>query len=350
MSVNSVVQSKSTRFVFAFALSAAVLLFIFTQFDFSTVSSLISNIRLWYLIPAVGANILAIVATSCKFNIFFKTVKESPPVSTAFLWSAMALHYFYINMFPFRLGEATFFILLRKKYKAHENLSNLVLARLLDAVALFAILAVSTLVVFSESQVIAFVSKIHWKPLFFVGGMIVCLASLVGLAQWRWQMVSAISRAGMQIRIVAKIFGLVGNSGRLLIDFWAHHKLQLISITAYSIVQFLLFAASMFCLYLFFGIQLTYFQIVWLGSVTTVVGFLPIHGLFGIGSAQLVAIGILLLFGIPKNICGPLSMGIHIVYLVSISVVGALGGIVYTVLSLIDVPETSTNKGPAGDL
>jgi len=327
------INSKILRLTFAFSLSVLVLSFIFMQFDFSTIDQLLSNISPWYLFPALLINIIAIWATSYKFNIFFNTVKSNPSLSMLFLYSVVSLHFFAINFFPFRLGEASFFLLLKKKYTAHVNFTNLFLSRIIDTIVIFGLLSFSSIKIFTYKEILFFFSNTKWSSLlyFIIVGLFI-LFSLY-LLQWRWNLLSKSFTIVTKINIFSKIFATLVHAKNMLMHFWKEKKLQLFLISIFSLLQYLLFSLSMYFLYNFFSINLTYWQILWLGSVCTVIGFFPIHGILGLGSTQIIAIAILLLFGIPKEICAPLSIGIHLIFLINITILGLIGGIIYLAIN-----------------
>ena len=110
--------------------------------DFSEVWRALRSCDYWWLLPALGAFGLSVVARALRWRSLFAPGRRPPPGPTL---DATMIGYFYNSIMPARAGEAARVVVLTRRSSAPlvETVGTIVVERLYDLIAILAIFFVA---------------------------------------------------------------------------------------------------------------------------------------------------------------------------------------------------------------
>jgi glycosyltransferase 2 family protein len=315
------------------ALSVVFVVFIFTLFDFSELGSVWNELQPLWLIPAFAAYTAFYVFSALRFRVFFQTLGKKQPVRLVHLLPVIAIHNLFVTVVPFRAGELSFLYLLRKQFKIQENLVNLLLARLADAWWLLFFFFLSGIILFQEYNLEAYVSQVGWENLiFFMLGFIGVVLTFIVL-EWRWNVLSFVWNQLRRFSIIERVHIMIKGMIEAFRSFWVARKTGLVLIFLYTGLAFFAIFIGNLCFYLTVNVYFTIWQIMLISSFMTLISVLPIHGIAGLGTTDLINISILMLFGIPQSLCLPVTAITRVEVFVFYLLAGLIGYLVYKVMN-----------------
>jgi len=305
------------RLLPAFGIGALVLLGLFTLADVQTLISSLRGVRVPLLILALLAFLAGTALRAYRFKLLAGSEIDAPLRP---FFRVTAAHQFLLMLLPFRTGDLSYPILLRRQLQRPigRGTGDLVVARLLDLVVCGACLALGLLALPLEGPGS---TRLPAVSLAVVGLGIVGLAllpRLLGAAQLalaRWRQRSDVSRFHAVDGFLSELNGsIVAMGWRQL----ARALLVSAVAAAAAIVRiYLLFAA--------FQSDPGLLGATFLFAAANLLGLIPLHGFGGLGPKQLGIAGALVLLGWDPGVAASLTLLFQGSIILFVSLVALLG-------------------------
>lgn len=231
---------KIIKPIFGVLVSLLFLILIFTNIDFSKVLTGIKTVNYYFLIPAIGIQILSFWVRSLRWSYILRNIKR---ISTRKLFPIVSISYMINNTLPFRLGEIAraYLISAKENVSKASAFSTIILERVFDGLTLMLYLGVILLVYpFPE-----WVQQIGVTiGLIFIGSLIFIIL-LVSMREKTVKLINTLLRL-----LPERIRNKVSNSLENFIDGFdiIKDKKSLIPIVSYSILIWLMEAYMFFAL------------------------------------------------------------------------------------------------------
>jgi len=239
-----------------------------------------------------------------RFTVMF------PQIKTADLVAVMAVHTFFNNILPFRSGEASFPIILKKLFGVEVSISSgaLLFARVLDLASLALLFLVSAFVVATGRKELLVI------PLLVLFALVLVL--LVGFKL---------------LKAFRGRFAVLGALFFFFQQFVSVKKLFLIGL--YSLLTWLFKFASFHYILKAGGIELNFFQTVFVSTFGELTTVLPVHSIGGFGTYEAGLVGGFKLLGLKTSYALTVAFYFHLILLL-MSALLALFGWLYLSLRL----------------
>ncbi len=229
------------------------------------------------------------------------------------------IHNMLVQLLPMKLGELSFFYLTKKEgdIPLSESVSALTVARLFDGIMLIAFFLLSMAFTrFTSTSLIAM--KLYF--IFLLLGMfiafVICLFFYNPIIKFLELQKETKKAKSIQLMFIEKIL-------RLFIAFKAIMTREKIALgLLYSlgvIVSYYIFFS--FFLYAF-GFEITYWDMILLPSLISLLSFIPIQGIAGFGNVEAVWSLVLVAYGIPAAQAISAIFVLHVISLVCYCVTG----------------------------
>ncbi len=265
---------------------------------FEKLKGILKTLQPEYLLLSLLFYVSTYVFRAARFGVMFQEIR------TMELAAVMGVHTFFNNILPFRSGEVSFPLILRRFFGIDVTVSSvaLVLARILDLLSLGLLFFTSALFVsFGERSVL-------WVPLvlFLILGLFLFLT------------VKLLRRFERRFPIVSTVFTFV----RTFVSF---KKIALL--VGYSLLTWLFKFFSFFSILKGGGIDLTFPQTVFVSTFGEITTILPIHSFGGFGTYEAGLVGGFSLIGLKADYALTVAFYFHVVLLIMSSVLAAVGWI-----------------------
>ena len=231
-----------------------------------------------------------------RFTLFF------PQIRTKDLAAVMAVHTFFNNLLPFRSGEASFPIILRKLFGVEGIISSaaLVVARLFDLLSLSILFTVATLGVSVNNR------KFLWISL------LLCIFIVLSLA------------LGFKLlRVLKRRFGFASALFFFFTEFRSVRNLFLFFL--YSLLNWLTKFTAFYLIMKAGRLNLNFFESTFaatFGELTTV---LPIHSIGGFGTYEAGLVGGFALLGFKGSYALTVAFYFHLLLFTMSGLLALLG-------------------------
>jgi uncharacterized membrane protein YbhN (UPF0104 family) len=228
-----------------------------------------------------------------------------PQIKTLDLSAVIAVHTFFNNVMPFRSGEASFPIILKKLFGVDASVSStaLTVARLLDLFSLALLFLVSAL----------FVAAGRWELMVIPAVALVAILlfaflafKLVKLLKGRFAVFATVFAFLTEFVSLRKVFYMLG----LSVAIWVFKFLSF---------YFILRAA---------GVNLNYFQTVFASTFAELTTVLPVHSVGGFGTFEAGLVGGFALLGFKGSYALTVAFYFHLLLLLMSGLL-AFGGWLY---------------------
>lgn len=256
----------------SFIVSLVILLvfgyFLYEYDVFNQLRKIVGELSLPYLIASLLLYTFTYYFRAKRFTLFF------PQIKTKDLAAVMAVHTFFNNLLPFRSGEASFPIILKKLFGVEGIISSaaLIVARLFDLLSLAIIFTVATLGVAAGNKTFLIVS------LFLAATIVVTLI------------------AGFKLlKFLKRKFGFAAALFFFFSEFNSAKNLLLVFL--YSLLNWLTKFTAFYFIIRAGNLNFNFFQTTFaatFGELTTV---LPIHSIGGFGTYEAGLVGGFALLG-----------------------------------------------------
>ncbi|MEM2138692.1 MAG: lysylphosphatidylglycerol synthase transmembrane domain-containing protein [Candidatus Woesearchaeota archaeon] len=302
------------KIFFSFLISAIFLYFIFKIIKLEDLK-VVFKLPFFLLIFCFSLYFLSNVLRALRFKLFLEM--------NFFDISAMTfMHNMINNIVPLRIGELS--ILFLSKDKKIKSISSLLYSRIFDILAIISLLFFSFLFYLKNNinEKIVFLTEI------FIFVFVVFFVFL--LVFFYLKIYEKIYEKIKRYKIFKKIN--IGFFYKKFLEFKNTISLKKAIIAfVYSFLIWILnfYIADLIIKYL--GINLKFYEIVFVFSFTTIVSLLPIHGFLGLGTLETAWGFILVLFNIEKELALISGFVFHIVNIVFFLILGLMGFVYYII-------------------
>ncbi|MEO2066323.1 MAG: lysylphosphatidylglycerol synthase transmembrane domain-containing protein [Desulfurobacteriaceae bacterium] len=292
-------MKKSGSLTVSFLILLIFIYFLYEYRVFSNLEQIVSNLDPLYLFISLLLYVSTYLFRAKRFTVMF------PQISTKDLTAVMAVHTFFNNVFPFRSGEASFPIILKKFFGVELSISSgaLLFARLLDLMSLSFLFLVSSLVVASHER------KLLLIPLVSILAVILVLVLALKL-----------------LKMLRNRFFVIGALFYFFNQFVSTRKLSLIAL--YSLLTWLFKFSSFYFILRAAGVNLNFFQTVFVSTFGEITTVLPVHSIGGFGTYEAGLVGGFKLLGVKTSYALTVAFYFHVILLVMSGLL-ALAGWVY---------------------
>jgi len=270
--------------------------FLYEYKVFRNLKELISSLHPFYLLLSLITYLTTYLFRAKRFKVMF------PQIKTGELVAVMMVHTFFNNALPFRSGEASFPIILKKLFKVDATVSSgaLVFARILD------LLSLSAFFLFSAVAVAT-----HRKEL-----LVIPLLALFTLSLFVFIAMKLLGKIKEKFLFAQALF-LFFNS------FISFRKLFLIG--TYSVLTWLFKFTSFYFILKGGGININFFQTVFVSTFGELTTVLPIHSIGGFGTYEAGLVGGFKLLGIKTSYALTVAFYFHLVLFAMSALLALLG-------------------------
>lgn len=275
---------------------AVFVYFLFEYRVFHHLQQLLRELYIPFLVVSLSLYSLTYVLRALRFTVFFPRIK---PLE---LCAVLTVHTFFNNLLPFRSGEASFPIILKKLFSVDPLISSasLVVVRLFDLLSLSLIFTVSLL-------------SISLKEKKFLGVSLLLSALIVVTFVLGFKL----------LKKLKKRFSFASTLFFFLSEFKSFKNLLLVF--AYSLLNWILKFTAFFFILKAGKLKLSYFQTVFaatFGEITTV---LPIHSLGGFGTYEAGLVGGFALLGFKGSYALTVAFYFHLLLFLMSGILAVMG-------------------------
>ena len=282
------------------AVSLVILLvffyFLYEYRVFYRLREVLSSLHPLYLLLSLFFYLSTYLFRAKRFTVMF------PRISTADLTAVMCVHTFFNNVFPFRSGEASFPLILKKLFGVELSISSgaLLFARLLDLASLSLLFLLSTLVVAAGRRELLLI------PLLAL--TVISLLIFVALKL---------------LKALRNRFTVIGALFYFFNQFISFKKLSLIAL--YSLLTWLFKFVSFYFILKAGGVGLDFFQTVFVSTFGEITTVLPVHSIGGFGTYEAGLVGGFKLLGIKTSYALTVAFYFHLILLFMSALLALLG-------------------------
>jgi len=265
---------------------------------FSRLPEIFENLDLRFVAVSLMLYALTYYFRALRFSVIF------PSISVSDMMAVMSVHTFFNNVLPFRSGEASFPIILKKLFgvEVHASSTALLFVRFLDLLSLSAIFTVSVFAVAFQN-----------KELIWLSFLIVVLLFL-GF----WLVVKVLNRLKLRFSVIAAVVTFAGT-------FISFRKI--VRLLLYSLLTWFTKFASFYFIIKGGDLNLSFFQTVFVSTFGELTTILPIHSFAGFGTYEAGMVGGFKLLGVNTSYALTVAFYFHLILLLMSGILAALGWI-----------------------
>lgn len=298
--VKAIFTGKLISVVTAVGISFIILYLLFRKIDLSIFLSRAKNIE---------PSLLGMIIVVFFFHCLFRSLRFSVATRTElrYVYMISAIHSLLNRIMPFRTGELTWPILMKRYLNTDfvSSVSLLLLIRYLDVFCLIFLFTVACLIV---------------KPVFFtylIGTVLIMIlmfqiASLLFLGSFLDRLsfiMERLSRFGFKNRIEILIEKLDKLKKRRNTQNFLRLMCLLLLLT---LMNWLSIYFIFFVYIVMLSLEFTFFQVICGASLVAVCGVLPVNSLGRFGVFELTWAGGFILLGMPKDVAVPMGLFVNI--------------------------------------
>jgi hypothetical protein len=292
--------------------AAGIIWYLFSRVNWNLFFNSFKNVNIYLIIISMLALYLGVYFSILRWNVFLKNYNFK--ISKLKLYSLYSIGTFFNNFLPTTIGGDVYkFVSLNKhfKEKRKEIISSLILDRGSGFLILFLInIALAPLFY----RLITFDRRFLFLEISIFSGFIIILFFIINF-QFLFRIEKLIKK---EIPLFKKFNQLVVSLSSI------NNKKTLIHGAFYSILFFLVSSGIAWIQFYAFGVEINFFYILLVSSVTLILGVLPIS-FNSIGITEGLNVFLFGCIGVPVEIC----LAVTIVGRVSLMVISSLGGIFY---------------------
>lgn len=311
-------KRKISSLILGIVISAALLIFLFSQIKISSIIEASSKIPFFIILVSFFIYLLSLILKAARFNLLLNN-----RVPFLELNGIVFVHNIMNIIMPARTGEFSYIYLIKKKgIKVSEGTSTLLIARAFDLIAIFVLFLIS--IILSKDIPYTFL-----KSLLFISPFILVLTLIL---------IFLIYCKNLIIRLIYKFVGafrigrfrfvnfLFGKLYQVIENFRViKSKKKILSIFVFSFVIWLLQSFLLFLLVRGMGIDISFFSIVIVSTFTFLVSILPINSFFGFGTVEGFWALAWVLLGLNKELAISSGFVQHIFFIVFSLILGSFG-------------------------
>lgn len=302
------------RIVFGTIISLVLMYFLISRVDLEETFRLFMSINLFWV---AGVFALYVLTTALKGLRWRYVVNQKISRFEGFTYSAV--HQMFLNLLPFRLGEASIFLMLQKKgIKIKSSVAYLVVLRLFDMVSMLAILFLAWILM-----------REHMNPAINVAAIALFVFSLMVLlvllfkTSWLVRLVYYVCNfAGISKNRIVKRVLKAGKETEIALR---HLKSRSIVLFLLSFSTWMTGVLSLWFVLFAMGIQFPLAKTMGAVAVFIVLMTIPIQGMAGFGNYESFWTVGFVLVGMEENIAIMTGINAHIILLICSIVIGLFG-------------------------
>ena len=286
--------------------------FLLSQIDFSDIFGLFDEINYFYIFASF---ILYFTLTFIR-ALRIKSLVDNK-IGIKNLFAIVLVNNLVINLLPFRIGELSLPVLL-KKYSGIEKKEGFLLLfylRIMDIIVVM-LLFLTVILLFSSSVV-------YLTDVLYIFALFLLLFALVALFKSD-KILSVISDFAKKESRYG-FFKKVSVSIDRLLPIYKFYKNKMGETIVLSVLIFIILIFVFGFVLKAYPISLSCTDIIIISLITTTITSLPINGVAGIGTIELGISSFLMSLGISKNLSVGIAFNYHFIYLIFIVFFGSLG-------------------------
>lgn len=307
-------MKKILKYLFSITISVLLLYFLLSKINLQEIIKVFSQTNIFYLIIGGVLYLLMMIFRSLRFRTLLNNKLKATELLPIVLFQS-----FLSNILPFRVGELSYVILLKKKkYNISKGLSSLLIARIFDFGVLISILIISILLSKNLPSKDIFNNMI---PILFIALSIIVIAiiCMIFLHDFILKIMQNLLKKLPKIKLLDKF-------NEFIISFKNYKsKRMLLKTLYYAIVIY------------FFGIISNYYFIKSLGfelplniliitiTFSVLSSVLPINGFASLGTMEGIWVIILGYFNYGVQTAILISFSLHIILLLFSVLFGVIG-------------------------
>lgn len=299
------------KIILSLAITAALAHYLLIQIDYKNIFFLFEEINLIYISISL---ILYFILTFVRASRIKLLINENSNIKN--LFAIVLANNAVINLLPFRTGELSLPVLL-KKYAGVEKKEGLLLLFYLRTIDAIIILAFFIIIVLLFSENIIQFKGISYAPvLLLLLFLFLALFKIDKIISMAGKLAKKRNRSGQLNNIADSIDKL-----SLVYKFYKSRikKTSVLSILIFTTLIFVLgFALKAY------PIDLSYADLIMVSLIIIIITSLPVNGIAGIGTVELGISSFLIFSGINKDLSVSVAFNYHFIYLVFIIFFGSL--------------------------
>ena len=286
----------------SYLISAAILLifayFLYRYGVFKKLPEIFESLDLKLLVLSILSYIFTYCLRALRFSLIFPSIKVSQMVAV------MGVHTFFNNVLPFRSGEASFPIILKKLFgvETHASSTALLFVRLLDLLSLSLIFSFSVFTVSLKER----------KLLWFSGGIFILLILTT------WMLLKILNKLKNRFKLIASVLAFLST-------FISISKL--FRLIAYSFLNWLTKFFSFYLIFKAAKVNLSFPQTVFISTFGELTTILPIHSFGGFGTYEAGLVGGFKLLGVKTSTALTVAFYFHLILLLMSGMLAFFGWI-----------------------
>lgn len=292
--------------------------FLLTKIDIDDVKSKLSEVQPSYIALGFVIYIFAYIFRSFRFYLLL-----GKKVGFKDLFIIVCLHNMINKILPARTGELSYIYLLKKyDIPLEERIATLVIARMFDFIIIACLFLISVIFLKDLPGIIV---GVFWIIAIFLVILIVLLGSLLYFGDTFKDVVNtlAIRMRIHRFKITSRILKIIEDT---IMSFETIKSRRIIIKTALLSAFIWMFLSFVyFSLIQAFQIELEFFEIIVIVSITALLPLLPIYALGGFGTTEVTLTGFFVAFGVARDPAIVVSFGIHIIGLIYTLILGFVG-------------------------
>jgi len=289
------------------------------KLDFRAAAVIIRQIPPSLVLLGFGAYLAGFALRAVRFRLLLPADK---PIKH--LFSIVLVHYTALNIIPLRLGEVSYIYLLHKinHISTGFGVSNLIIARVFDLIAIALLFIVSALITPVSSAWLRLVTV--GVSLFLFGVLAVlmlvlmtkeqCVAGLTrGLRYCGLEQYTVTRRGLRELAEIVKAFTVI------------QVKPQALKVFLLSVCIWLCIFGSNFLLFRAFQVDIAFLEVVIASTCIILLRFLPLQLISGVGLHEASWVVIAMAYGVPQDTAITSGFGAHIMGTAFLGLLGVIG-------------------------
>lgn len=318
-------MTKKQKILFALLLTGILVIFLLRQINITQdFSGVFKEIRAEELIAAFSLYFLAYFFQALRFRLFLMN-----RFNLFSLFNIVCLHNFFNNILPLRTGEFSYLYLIEKseKVRTGENIASLILARFLDFFAISLFFFISIILLLSAETQFFQQLFLCWVLFLIPFAVLFVLILFYPIKVSRFAEIFFSKTVFQKFKIfnfiqqkIKEILGAIQNLKSRKLFFFS---------TITSLAIWLSLYLTSFLLIRGLGLNLNFWQIIFVSSFPLFSLILPIQGIAGFGNIEgSWTLGFMIL-GIPKVLAVSSGFILHFIILIYTFILAFLGYVLF---------------------
>jgi len=299
------------RIILSLIITAILVYYLLIRIDYKNIFVLFEKINYIYIFASFLFYFILTFLRALRIKLL---INKSSDFKN--LFATVLVNNLILNLLPFRSGELSLPLLL-KKYSGIKKREGFLLLFYLRTIDTIVILSFLVIVVLLFSGIVIQLKNISYVFI-FVPLLFAFLALFKG--DKLLLILSNFSKKRNRCGFLKKIF----NSANELLPVYRFYKNKMKKIVVLSVLIFVVLIFVLGFMLKAYPIDLGYIDIVVVSLIIIIIMSLPINGIAGIGTVELGVASFLVSFGIDKNLSVAIAFNYHFIYLIFIVFFGSL--------------------------